>query len=392
MNILMSSSLSYAHAIIKGLFQFFLIATAMLLSACSQPHPSDVLIDQVKTALGDDETLSTIFKARAAELGVTAASIAFRRDDGEISIIHHGDDVNDESLFQAASMSKAVAAITIMTLADSKGISLDEDIRLHTKSLNWDAINPEKREVTLRQLLSHTAGATVSGFAGYNRGKPLPSSVDIVHGKKTRFHDLVKLIGPAGQFRYSGGGYQIAQVFAEDISGQPFATLAKSMVLTPLGMSKSTFKQPIDITDITPLHIAGARTRFRPQEGVFWPMENSWRNYPEQAAAGLWTTAADYSLFVAGFIDAYKGVSGASIPQSIAREALTVIDASYGLGLMIESGSGNKVSYFGHSGANTGYRCGFRADPQDGRFIVVMTNAPGGSILWQELSAAVFPQ
>lgn len=379
-------------SVIKQFLWFCGLYVVITLAACSQPKPSDVSIAHFNAALNENEAFGELFSQRATELGVTSASLVYRREDGQMSVLYHGVGVDERALFQAASLSKAVAAITIMTLAEMKDISLDDDIRPHTPNLDWDVINPHNRTVSLRQLLSHTAGATVSGFAGYNRGKPLPSSTDIVHGYKTRFHSTVELKSDPGQFRYSGGGYQIAQVFAEDIGEQPFADLAKSLVLAPLGMEQSTFDQPIDIETIKPRYVAGAHTRFRPKEGVFWPMKNSWRNYPEQAAAGLWTTASDYGLFVKALMQAYNNEPNAIISQDVAREALRNVDADYGLGLMIKSGPDSDISYFGHSGANTGYRCGFRADPKDGRYVVVMTNTPNGSILWREIRDAVFSE
>jgi CubicO group peptidase (beta-lactamase class C family) len=128
-----------------------------------------------------------------------------------------GATVDENALFQAASLSKAVSAAAILILAQREGIDIDGDIRKHVTRLDWNSIHGGDLPLTLRELLSHTAGATVYGFDGYRRGiKNLPNSVGVVQGKGNS--PAVQLSGKKGTYSYSGGGCMITQVFAEDVS------------------------------------------------------------------------------------------------------------------------------------------------------------------------------
>ncbi|MEM8827389.1 MAG: serine hydrolase domain-containing protein, partial [Pseudomonadota bacterium] len=211
----------------------------------------------------------------------------------------------------------------------------------------------------------------------------LPDSRDIVTGDQS-WMPGVDLDGTKGAFAYSGGGYQIAQLFAEDISGRAFAPLMNDLVLTPIGMSRSSFAQPIEPDAVRPLKIAGANSAIRPLEGLFWPLNDSWRDYPMQAAAGLWTTVGDYARFADALVGAANGRAGLGLNPDVAHEMLRIVDAGYGLGVFVKEASATDEFSVYHGGANAGYRCAFRVFPDREAMIVVMTNAPDGDRLrWE---------
>ena len=155
--------------------------------------------------------------------------------------------VTPETLFQAASLSKPVAAIVALHLVDQGKLKLDEDVNLKLRS--WKV--PDNgftvtEKVTLRRLLNHSAGLTVHGFAGYAQGQPVPSLLQVLDGAKPANSAAVRVdMLPGSKWRYSGGGYVLMQQLVMDVTGKPFPQIAQEIVLGPLGMSHSTFEQPL---------------------------------------------------------------------------------------------------------------------------------------------------
>src|SRR5690606_17154585 len=137
--------------------------------------------------------------------------------------------------------------------------------------------------VTLRHLLTHSAGTTVHGFRGYARGEEVPTLVQLLDGVKPANSAPVRVDIPVGsRWRYSGGGISIAQLVVEDETQKPFAQAARELVLQPFGMGNSTYVQPLPAA-LRDKAATGHRASGEPVAG-------NWHTYPEQAAAGLWTT------------------------------------------------------------------------------------------------------
>jgi CubicO group peptidase (beta-lactamase class C family) len=378
----------------KAIFQRgILILSVGLILACSEAKP-DASVSRSFSALSPPETHALIDE-RAHAHNVRAASITFINGSGGMN--HGVGGADAQSLFQAASLSKAVAAAGILTLMEREGIDIDTDIRDHFTSIDIRALSGGDQPLTVRELLSHTAGATQGGYPGYHRDSILPTSAEIILAPPHRFVSPVTLSGEKGTFDYSGGGYQIAQLLAEDVSGQPFAELMHDILLTPLGMTHSTFAQPIAPSTIAPLRIIGADSGIRIREGLFRPLNDSWHNYPEQAAAGLWTTSSDYARFVLAVINAAEGRTS-SLSTTVGKAMLTPIgypawageQERYGLGVVIEPGPQGEIMSVWHSGLNAGYRSFFRAEPQSGRIVVSLSNSPGGAAFNEEIVDGLF--
>jgi CubicO group peptidase (beta-lactamase class C family) len=285
--------------------------------------------------------------------------------------------VTPDTLFQAASISKPVAAVAALYYVEKGILSLDEDVnsRLHSWKVpenQWT----RKEKVTLRGLLSHTAGVTVSGFPGYVEGQELPSLLQVLNGKKPANTPPIRVdIEVGSQFRYSGGGYTILQQLLVDVLGRPFPQIVQGVVLLKLDMSQSTFAQPL------PQAWAGAAASgHRPDGSV---LSGKWHTYPEMAAAGLWTTPYDLARFAREIMLAKEGKSDRVLSHVMVEMMLTPVKEGYGLGFILK-GSGPDFQ-FSHSGGNEGFRCHLIAYPERGQGAVIMTNSDLGGDLMPEI-------
>ena len=155
--------------------------------------------------------------------------------------------VTTSTLFQAASISKFVTAAGALYLVEHGKLSLDEDV--NKELTTWRLPDNEftaTQKVTLRRLLSHSAGTTVHGFPGYAVGEPIPTLVQILNGEKPANTAPIRVdLVPGTKFRYSGGGITIEQLLIIDVTGKPFPQFMQQAVLGPIGMSNSTFDQPL---------------------------------------------------------------------------------------------------------------------------------------------------
>lgn len=281
----------------------------------------------------------------------------------------YGDGVTAHTRFQSASISKPVAAVAALRLVAQGQLSLDEDVNKKLKS--WKA--PENRwgkPITLRHLLTHTAGLTVHGFAGYAKTEQVPTLIQMLKGEApANSAAIVVDMEPGSKFRYSGGGYEVIQLLIEDVTGKPFASVVKSLVLDPAGMKDSGYDQPR-----TQDAAAGYNGK-----GELIP--GGWHIHPELAAAGLWSTAGD----LARFLLAVR--TNKLLPEALTKEMLTPAKDGYALGFGIQ-GSGDAET-FGHNGSNVGYRCTATLYKNGGQGVVVMTNGDRGSGLAGEIVRAV---
>jgi CubicO group peptidase (beta-lactamase class C family) len=288
--------------------------------------------------------------------------------------------VTPRTLFQAASISKSVTALAALRLVEQGRLALDEDVNVKLKS--WKVPENEftgTEKVTLRRLLSHTAGLTVHGFAGYPADAPMPTLVQVLDGTKPANNDPVRVdVLPGKIWRYSGGGYAVAQQLMMDVTGRPFPALLVELAFKPVEMEDSTYEQPL------PDARRGAAAGGHTSDGKLLP--GRYHTYPEMAAAGLWTTPTDLAKFLLEIERARRGGSTV-LSQTVAREMTTAQKPGYGLGLSL-SGDGEAVT-FGHGGSNEGFTCEMRAFFEGDRGAVVMTNGDRGGFLAGEVLRAI---
>jgi len=281
--------------------------------------------------------------------------------------------VNRETVFQAASISKPVSALAALHMAQYGHFTLDEDVngKLKTWKVPENQFTSEKK-VTLRELLSHSAGLTVHGFRGYADGEPVPTLPQLLDGAKPANSAAIRVdVAPGSVFRYSGGGYSVMQQLLIDRMNRPFPEIMNMVVLRRLGMTRSTYEQPLP----SAWHSDAARAH-RPDGSM---VKGRWHTYPEMAAAGLWTTPTDLARFAIEVWKAARGESNKVIERGMTEAMLTRQKGDYGLGLAI-TGEGAELT-FGHGGSNQGYRCNLMMFRQSGDGIVVMTNGDLGDSL-----------
>ncbi len=288
--------------------------------------------------------------------------------------------ITPETLFQAGSISKPVAAMAALRLVEQGKLNLDEDVNLKLKS--WKVPENEftkEKKVTLRGLLTHSAGLTVHGFPGYKADAEAPTLVQVLNGEKPANTGAIRVdTMPGSKWRYSGGGYTIMQQLLIDVAGKAFPELARELVLAPAGMTRSTYEQPLP-------------KRLDPAAGTAHrdgkPIKGRYHTYPEMAAAGLWTTPTDLALLAIEIQQEIAGKSSKLLSQKMAQQMTAKQFENYGLGPSVDS-SGQSVR-FGHGGVDEGFEAFWVAYQHTGQGAVVMTNGNGGSRLAQEIIRAI---
>jgi CubicO group peptidase (beta-lactamase class C family) len=296
--------------------------------------------------------------------------------------------VSKNTPFQAGSISKPVFALAVMRLVEAGSLDLDGDVNDYLKSWKVPAGDGWRPRLTLRQLLSHTAGTTVHGFAGYPVAGPLPTVTQVLQGlPPANSQPVIVDLLPGTQFRYSGGGTTIAQQVVVDVTGKSFPDLMRDLVLTPLGMSDSSFEQP------PPGVWQDKAAMGHPWNAIQTP--GGYRIYTEMAAAGLWTTAADLASLGA---DVLRALRGDASRLGLSHEAFAdmlrpqlknheIGQDFVGLGWFC-SGRDKEFS-FGHPGMNEGFTAEMRLFPAVGKGAVVMLNSIQGAFLRNELLDAI---
>ncbi|MBO6573989.1 MAG: beta-lactamase family protein [Rhodothermales bacterium] len=327
---------------------------------------------------------------RMEHYGVPGVSVAVLRD-GDLAwaegfgvkLSGTSEQVDAETVFSVGSLSKVGAAATSLRLADAGRVSLDDDVDgyLTSWSIPENAYS-EDSPVTLRRLMSHTAGTTVHGFADFQPGEDLPTTVQILNGDgPAKSRAIVVDTEPGTLWRYSGGGTTVQQLIIEDVTGTSFAEAARTWVFEPLGMDRSTYVQPLPAAH-------GNIARAHDRRGNPSALPRGWEAFPESAASGLWTTPTEYARMLIAFRDAWLGESDSFLSQELARDLMTeVAPGSYGLGPQL--GGEGSTRFYRHGGANESYRAYFIVYLESGDGAVVFTNGARGGDLNQEILDAL---
>jgi CubicO group peptidase (beta-lactamase class C family) len=278
--------------------------------------------------------------------------------------------VGTGTLFQAGSISKPVAATAALSLVEKGKLSLDEDVNQKLKM--WKLPENEftkEQKVTLRRLMSHTAGLTVHGFPGYDVDAPVPTIVQVLNGEKPANTDPIRVdFIPGTKFRYSGGGVTIEQLLMMDVTGKAFPPLLRETVLDKIGMTASSYEQPL------PPARAALTADGTYQDGK--PVHGRWHIYPEMAAAGLWTTPTDLAKFAIEIAKSRSGKSNKVLSQKTVEEMLTpVLPNSPGLGFFVDE---KNPGVFGHNGADEGFQALLTMNWQTGNGVAIMANSNNG--------------
>ena len=295
--------------------------------------------------------------------------------------------VTPHTLFQAGSVSKAIAAAGALHLVEQGKIQLDEDVN-HTLT-TWKVPENEftkEQKVTLRRLLSHSAGLTVHFFPGYPVNAPLPTLAQILNGEPPANTAPVRVnFVPGSKWAYSGGGFLIAQQIMIDVTGLPFPQIMRESIFDKIGMKDSSFEHPLSAT----------RAK-QAASGTHWngnTVEGKWHLYPEMAAAGLWSTPSDLARFAIEIALAKRGKANGILSQSMAREMLKpqmeqVTEFALGdsnhpdrMGLGFFLGDETRPNLFGHIGNDAGFEAMLIMDSESGQGAAIMANSEIGILL-----------
>jgi CubicO group peptidase (beta-lactamase class C family) len=300
-----------------------------------------------------------------------------------VADVEAGAPVDANTLFQAASISKPVAAMAVIRAVQDGRFSLDDDINTILKS--WQLPESEftrGRPVTPRALLSHTSGLGDGfGFPGYHPSAPRPTVVEILNGSKpSNVGPVLMERPPFTAFKYSGGGVTLMQLAMTDAIGKPYADILRSWVLEPVGMTNSGYDQP--------LPAERDRHAARAHNGAGRAMDAKWHVYPELAAAGLWTTPTDLARFAIEIQRTALGRSSKVLTQASVREMLSPVGVGdFAVGLTVtKMGQG---WYFSHGGSNWGFQCDLIGHRIKGYGVAIMTNGDNGGPVIGEIRSRV---
>jgi CubicO group peptidase (beta-lactamase class C family) len=298
-----------------------------------------------------------------------------------VADVRTGRPVTPETPFQAGSISKPIAALGALRLVEQGKLKLDANVNDELRS--WKLPENEftvDQKVTLRRILSHSAGTTVHGYSGYTPGDPLPTTVQILDGAKPANSHAVRVdTVPGTVYRYSGGGMMIIQLMMIDATGRNFPALMHDLVLGPLGMSHSTYEQPLP----RERQLTAALGYTANGEEI----PGGSHVVPEMAAGGLWSTPADLALAAIELQNEYAGKSHKVLSQPMAHEMLTRQKDNWGLGF--ELSKPEMTPRFDHFGVNAGFVSVLQAYRDGGSGIVIMTNGQDGEKLTTEILRAV---
>lgn len=280
--------------------------------------------------------------------------------------------VTIDTRFQAASISKSINSLGILKLVQQGKLNLDADINdyLKTWKFPYDSVSKNKK-ISLANLLSHTAGLSVHGFGGYTPGDSIPTLAQILNGTSPANSRAVRsLFEPSKRLKYSGGGTTISQLVLMDITGMRYEDYMKKEVLQPIGMTNSFYDQP------PPAGTKNLATAYN--SGI--AVKGKYHIYPEQAAAGLWTTPTDLAKYIIETQLEYEGKSAKVLSQAMMQKRLThYIDSNVALGVFLVKKPGDV--YFNHNGGNEGFLCTSYGSLKGGNGVVVMINANDFSII-----------
>ena len=376
--------------LITGLGMSLLLCLETPLEAQISAVSAQAAIELAQTQPGEDGLGTSTVAELMEEFGVPGVSVAVIQDFKihwakayGVADVETGQLVDIETMFQAASISKPVAAIGVLRAVQDGLFSLDDDINDILDSWTLDGREfTRNRPVTPRTLTSHTSGLGDGfGFPGYDPEQPLPTTVQILEGHElSNVGSVFMEREPLTFFEYSGGGVTVMELALSDVRRRPFVDVLQEGVLAPIGMTRSSYAQPI-----SPEHNQNAA---RAHDNNGESRGPKWHVYPEHAAAGLWTTPTDLARLIIEVQRSASGESNRVLSQSMIQEMLNPV----GVGPFAVGFTVSKIGegwYFSHGGSNWGFRALMLAHKVKGYGLVVMTNADQGSTVINEISRRI---
>jgi CubicO group peptidase (beta-lactamase class C family) len=325
---------------------------------------------------------------RMAHYRVPAVSLAFFDDQRILWTRQHGllqaggtRGIDASTLFQASSVTKMATAMAILRLVREGRLDLDGDVAPRLRAWRLpDTPFTAREKVTVRRLLSHSAGVTVHGFAGYGPREPLPVPVQVLSGSSPANNPPVTVdTVPGSAWRYSGGGYVLLQQLVEDATGEAFVDILQDALLTPAGMTCSRLVQPL------PSALWENAARGHAADGA--PLPGGAMTFPELAPAGLWSTPSDMARMAIALNAEHSGRADRLMGQALARQMLTIQSGDWGRGVDLTALPGELS--FSHVGTNPGYQAYLIYAPGRRQGLALMTNGASQSGFFLEIVMAV---
>ena len=286
--------------------------------------------------------------------------------------------VTTDTRFQAASISKSINSMGVLKLVEAGKLDPEADINNYLTGWKfpYDSISKNKK-ISVYNLLSHTAGLDIHGFPGYKKTDSLPNIQEILDGKRPANTKAVRsLFEPGTKFKYSGGGTTISQHVLTNVTKSNYADWMQKNVLEPIGMTNSSYQQPPTVTNNLATGYYGNGK----------PVTGKYHIYPEQAAAGLWTTPTDLARYIIECQLALEGRSKKVLSSAMMKKRLTpYIDSNAALGVFIENRKGQL--YFNHNGGNEAFLCTSYGSLQGGNGVVIMINGDNFAVVGELLNS-----
>lgn len=254
--------------------------------------------------------------------------------------------IDKDTVFSTASLSKWITAAAVMKLAQDNKLSLDDPAAMYLTRWQFPPSEFDTDTVSLRHLLSHTAGLSDGlGFGDYSEDENLPSLEQTLNNPRTSSGDTVSLSvteQPGSSWNYSGGSYLILELIVEEVSGASFEDFVQEEILGPLAMQRSTYQILSSIDN-------NAGSYFN--DGSSAPVYK----YASSAATAFATSAADLTAFT---LAQFPRSNVVSVLSSETIESMRVPHGRtsgadiWGLGTMLYSPTPEGDFVFGHDGGN----------------------------------------
>lgn len=288
--------------------------------------------------------------------------------------------VDTKTGFNIGSISKTIAAWGVMKLVDEGKIDLDAPAEKYLTRWHLPESEFDSDKVTIRRLLSHTAGLSLHGYPGWSPKDTLPTIEESLNGKNNGPGRVEIIMEPGTKYKYSGGGYSILQLIIEEVTGQKFEDYMQAQILEPLGMNNSSYK----IDDKIMAASASGYDKFG--EAIDFEL------FTAQAAAGFHTTIEDFTRFA--YANLYRTKNNKKnnpiLPGNILQQMMVAVPQAegrygYGLAYFVESIPGTSVILNGHRGANTGWHAIFLVNPETNDGFIMITNGGAGHQVYSHI-------
>lgn len=368
-----------------------LVMAVLLLAACGKSQEPPETLEELTAQL------DTMLPDRLQAYRAPGAAVALV-EDGEVAWVQGygladrdaGTPVTEATVFQVASLSKSVTAWGVMRLVEKGQVDLDAPVESYLTRWHLPPSRFDHSGVTVRRLLSHTAGIAPWSFAGTPVEDTPPTLIDLLSG--TGAAEPVRVVRQPGEREvYSNSGYLILQLLIEEVTGEPFAEYMQRQVLIPLDMQSSAYQWLPELRSNT---AAGYKGSPQPVQHMSYP----------QAAGGLYSTAADMAAWLAAAMPGPNGEpAGRDVlqPQTVGMMQTPVLApeaGGNGLGYVIEIlPQGQRLVL--HVGDVPGWKAQYTALPDQRRGIVVLTNSTAGRYViadatcsWIEWTAQDLPR